>query len=79
MVVLRHVCVFAFCIPNAASNDTRMYTLMHNYTGGLSIHSTMPDLSARMELAAEILNLHGHYVWNGERTEKTKVRDCTMI
>ncbi|KAL6072242.1 Clu domain-containing protein [Balamuthia mandrillaris] len=38
--------------------------------GGRTTHADVPEMNARMEAAANILNLKGHYVYNWERTEK---------
>lgn len=35
---------------------------VHSGDGGLTVHADDPELNAKMELAAKILNLKGHYI-----------------
>jgi hypothetical protein len=42
--------------------------------GGKTINAKVPEMNARMKLAAEILNLGAETVWNTQLDVKTKVR-----
>ena len=41
--------------------------------GGKTIHAAVPEMNARMKLAAEILNLGPETIWNSTFETKTKV------
>jgi hypothetical protein len=39
--------------------------------GGKEIHASNPELNAKIELLAKMLNLKGEYVYNSEKSKKT--------
>jgi hypothetical protein len=41
--------------------------------GGRTIFDSCPEMNARMKLAASILNLRGHWVWNWDKSKKAKI------
>ncbi len=50
--------------------------LLNNYRssdGSITIHNDDPDLEARIQLCASILNLKPHYVWDWHHNNKSLV------
>lgn len=39
--------------------------------GGHTIHASSPEMNAKVELVAKMLNLQGEYIWNRSKTHRT--------